>query len=91
MLTSLRHGDKLYMGFDEQEQLSNGHTSAPAPAADRKLNGQVVIPETPTLLIPSMTSPKLVKNPWDVVKQSALDDRLDKQDGKIKRPKYCRL
>jgi nuclear protein localization protein 4 homolog len=84
----LKHGDKLYLGYQEQEHLSNGHTNGTSVAPNRKLNGTIALPE-PTLPVtaPSMTSPTLVKNPWEVVKQTALDDRLDRKDGKIRRPK----
>ena len=84
----LKHGDKLFVGYQELAQLSNGHSAESVPTAgSRKLNGQVVMPDPTTVQLPTITSPTLVKNPWETVKQSPLDDRLDKQDGKIKRPK----
>ncbi|KIV89110.1 hypothetical protein PV10_08713 [Exophiala mesophila] len=92
----LKHGDKLFLGFSEVENLSNGHTDSgttSAPAAPRRLNGTIALPETAPLSIPSVTSPTLIKNPWESVRQSALDDRLDKLDGKLSRPrdqKMCR-
>ena len=84
----LRHGDKLYIGYQEQEELSNGHANGTVSAAPRKLNGTIAIPE-PTIPIraPDITSPTLIKNPWESVRQSALDDKLDRKDGKIRRPK----
>ena len=89
----LKHGDKLYIGYQEQEALSNGHVNG-ATYPTRHLNGTVAIPPIPAVpQLPSITSPELIKNPWEVVKQSPLDDRLDKQDGKIHRPKdpkFCR-
>jgi nuclear protein localization family protein 4 len=84
----LKHGDKLYIGYQELEHLSNGHSQSTATAAPRKLNGTIALPEPDLpILAPSVTSPTLIKNPWEVIKQSALDDRLDKQDGKIRRQK----
>ncbi|EXJ70625.1 nuclear protein localization protein 4 [Cladophialophora psammophila CBS 110553] len=90
----LKHGDKLYIGFTQLETMANGHTNGDGPSAPRRLNGTVALPEpTAPVTSPTVSSPTLVKNPWEVVKQSALDDRLDKLDGKISRPrdlKMCR-
>lgn len=83
----LKHGDKLFLGFSEQAELSNGHSAEPAQQPSNRLNGQIVLPEPTSVAIPAITSPTLIKSPWETVKQSPLDDRLDKLDGKIKRPR----
>jgi nuclear protein localization family protein 4 len=93
----LTHGSQLYLDFKEQTNISNGDSEASAAAAAAaaagvRLNGRAVEPsEIPTAPIGSPT--QLIKNPWEVVKQSPLDDRLDKLDGKIPRKldqKMCR-
>ncbi|CAI6282512.1 unnamed protein product [Periconia digitata] len=86
----LTHGAQLFLDFQEQASPTNGHAAAPAGAA--RLNGKPIDPsDAPSVPIGSST--QLIKNPWEVVKQSALDDRLDKLDGKIPRKldqKMCR-
>lgn len=91
----LSHGDKLYIIYSEQES-TNGHAQngSHLDKSSHRLNGAPIlpiedVPVSETIPIPSTT---LIKNPWDIVKQSPLDDRLDKQDGKITRqrdPKFC--
>jgi nuclear protein localization protein 4 homolog len=84
----LKHGDKLYLGYQEQEELSNGHANGTTVQPTRKLNGTIAIPEPEIpITAPTVLSPTLLKNPWEAVRQSPLDDRLDKRDGKIRRPK----
>ena len=96
----LKHGAKLYLNYQEQAQI-NGQASVsttiprqPSSSA-RRLNGLPILPtEDLPIAPPPQTSPTAtIKNPWDVIKQSPLDDILDKQDGKIPRPrdqKMCR-
>ncbi|KAF2754323.1 nuclear protein localization protein 4 [Pseudovirgaria hyperparasitica] len=88
----MSNGDKIYLDWQESAPAAtNGHT-APASIANR-LDGKPVLPsQDPPVLRSDLASPtKLIKNPWDVVQQSSLDDRLDKLDGKISRPKDQRF
>ncbi|KAJ5964938.1 uncharacterized protein N7479_004814 [Penicillium vulpinum] len=89
----LKHGDKLFIGYREQAQqngLSNGNIPT---TSEHRLNG-ASIPKQQTVPIRALPSaPAPMKNPWDLVQQSPLDNLLDKKDGKIKRGmdyKMCR-
>ena len=84
----LTHGTQVFLDFKQETHLANGH-SMPA----NRLNGKDVAPEEDisSIAIPTTTAPALVKNPWESVVQSPLDDRLDKLDGKIHRKKDEKL
>ncbi|KAM0796500.1 endoplasmic reticulum and nuclear membrane proteinc Npl4 [Usnea florida] len=95
----LGHGDKLYLKYSEQPPM-NGHSAAPVATSSQpynssnRLNGIPILPTEDLPIAPPQTSPTTtIKSPWEVIQQSELDDRLDKQDGKIQRrrdEKMCR-
>ncbi|KAH7368964.1 nuclear protein localization protein 4 [Plectosphaerella cucumerina] len=88
----LKHGDLIFIAYKKQDALSNGAatgTAAPSLASANRLNGKPILPAEDLPIDPRPTSPtaERISKPWEVVKQSALDDRLDKQSGKIPRKK----
>lgn len=97
----LGHGDMVFINYKHVDSLSNGNsngdttTSSHPLSSTNRLNGHAILPnEDLPIDPPPMTSPsEKIKNPWELVKQSALDDRLDKLNGKIPRKrdvKMCR-
>lgn len=84
------HGDKLFVGYNEQTAALNGHAPTPAQGSSRRLNGTAVS-DTIAIRPPSVLPQGTIKNPWEVVRQSPLDDRLDRKDGKIPRPRDSKM
>ncbi|KAG6008865.1 nuclear protein localization protein 4 [Claviceps maximensis] len=86
----LKHGDLIFITYkhiSESNGSTNGNDSSKTTSA--RLNGKPVLP---TEDVPINPRPERISKPWEVVRQSALDDRLDKLDGKIprRRDKMCR-
>ncbi|KAK3693830.1 NPL4 family-domain-containing protein [Podospora appendiculata] len=98
----LSHGDLIFISYKHHDATSNGHANGDAPkpnvlSSTNRLNGKPILPTEDLPIDPPPTLPtasdERIKNPWEVVRQSALDDRLDRQDGKIPRKmdtKMCR-
>ncbi|KAL8798017.1 MAG: hypothetical protein Q9182_007031 [Xanthomendoza sp. 2 TL-2023] len=90
----LKHGDKLFIKYNDQPPTNSAlvaltaRPSQPYNSSNR-LDGQPIL-RTGDLLVPPLppTLPlTTIKNAWEVVKQSPLDDRLDRMDGKVPRPR----
>ncbi|KAI0914876.1 nuclear protein localization protein 4 [Ustulina deusta] len=88
----LNHGDLIFISYEHQDNATSSRTNGvPTPShalpSANRLNGKPILPsDNPPSDRPPLTSPsKIIKNPWEVVRQSALDDGLDKKDGKIAR------
>ncbi|KAL2122479.1 hypothetical protein VTJ04DRAFT_2934 [Mycothermus thermophilus] len=93
--TGLSHGDLIFVNYKHQEAETNGASSA-APTSltstTARLNGKPILPaEDHPIDPPPNTSGDRIRNPWEVVRQSPLDDRLDKKDGKIQRKKDSKM
>lgn len=106
---NLKHGDIVFINYKTKEASSNGHSNGSAftpisgftgssiTASSNRLDGKTVLPldDRPIDPLPApLTLPShKTKNPWEVVKQSPLDNVLDREDGKIPRkmdPRMCK-
>lgn len=97
---NLNHGDLVYIKYSHAESASNGPANGATAGKSsmtftNRLNGKPILPTEDLPIDPlPLTSPsEKIKNPWEVVVQSKLDDALDKKDGKIPRKmdvKMCR-
>ncbi|KAK4158127.1 NPL4 family-domain-containing protein [Chaetomidium leptoderma] len=95
----LSHGDLIFISYQHQDVVTNGATTesdlpTSLSSSTNRLNGKPILPtEDHPIDPPPNTSAERIKNPWEVVRQSPLDDRLDRRDGKIPRKrdnKMCR-
>ena len=79
----MTHGSLIYVDYKEEAAYTNGHSEVA-----NRLNGKPVSKaEEASISIPNAAAQNIIKNPWETVKQLPLDDQLDRQDGKITRPK----
>ncbi|XMA20538.1 hypothetical protein WAI453_013329 [Rhynchosporium graminicola] len=99
----LSHGDLVFISYKNNSEILHGDSdgaTTPSSAttiisSTNRLNGHIVLPtnEMPIDPLPVTSPSEKIKNPWESVIQSAVDNRLDKQSGKIPRKrdvKMCR-
>ena len=81
------HGTQIFLDYEQESAQTNGHSESAS-----RLNGKPVsLADDVSMSIPAASMPQLIKNPWETVRQSALDDRLDRKDGKILRPRDAKM
>lgn len=84
-LSSLRHGDLLFVGYTSQE----------APAEEQSAQQQEASTSQSSKQVSSTGSgsSKIAKKPWELVKEDPVDSYWEAQEGTIKRkrdPHFCR-
>ncbi|KAJ6260750.1 hypothetical protein Dda_4979 [Drechslerella dactyloides] len=82
----LNHGDMLFLTY--KEAASNG-TTVPIVTASR-IDGKPVKPEqdvSESYTYTTNAHTSAILNPWEKILPDPVDEQLDKQDGKIQRPK----
>lgn len=97
------NGDLVFITYKHQDTSTNGNSngassvpfSSTLTSSTNRLNGHAVESneDVPLGPLPAISPSEKIKNPWEIVVQSGLDNRLDKQSGKIPRqrdPKMCR-
>ncbi|KAF4121368.1 hypothetical protein GMORB2_2330 [Geosmithia morbida] len=77
----LKHGDLVFVDYQHASSDAGSADGAPVTTTAR-LSGKPVLPTEDAPVEPKS---ERITRPWEVVRQSALDDRLDRQDGKIPR------
>ncbi|KAH7035287.1 NPL4 family protein [Microdochium trichocladiopsis] len=91
----LNHGDLIFIKYSHLDSNMNGDTTSSTSLAtsSNRLDGKPILPtaDFPINPAPLRSPTAIIKNPWEVVRQSPLDDRLDKLDGKIPRGRDHRM
>ena len=90
----------IFISYKHHDSAANGSANGDAShssqqSSTNRLNGKPILPTDDVPINPPSIIPptEKIKKPWEVVRQSPLDDRLDRRDGKIPRKldtKMCR-
>ena len=94
-LTHTRHGDLIFITYKHRaaSAVTDQNGDSTTATTSYRLNGKPILPsEEVPLPNPDIVTVAEGPRPWDTVKQSPLDDLLDKKDGKIPRQRnaMCR-
>ena len=88
----------IFIKYKHIDALSNGNSNGASSSSHplsstNRLNGHAVPPteDLPIDPLPVTSPSEKIKNPWEVVKQAGVDDRLDKQNGKIPRKRDTKM